>query len=126
MVLYNFCDTVHLVLALVHSYYRISSAHRVDLATLLFLRKNRPFPNTHGYLNIGSRHLRSDVTDLQPAFLNHYVEVCIDVPACNLISHLPFSFVDFLLLHLPASIRPLAFHIRNVVEEAILFLEARL
>ena len=126
MVLHDFGDTVHLVLALMHSYYRISCAHSVYLAALLFFREYRPFPNAHGYLNIGCRHLRSDVTDLQPAFLNHNVEIGIDVPPRNLVGHLPFSFVEFLLFHLLASLRPLPLHVRNVVKEAILFLEARL
>ena len=126
MVLHYFGDTVHLVLALMHSYYRIGSAHSVNLASLLFFRKYRSFSNAYRYLNVGCRHLRSDVTDLKPAFLNHYVEIGINVPPCNLIGHLPFSFVDFLLLHLLASLRPLAFHVRNVVKETILFQEARL
>lgn len=126
MVLYDFGDTVHLVLALMHSYYRISSAHCVYLAALLFFREYRPFPNAHGYLNVGCRHLRSDVTDLQPAFLDHNVEIGINVPPCNLVGHLPFSFVDFLLLHLLASLCPLALHVRDVVKKAILFLQARL
>ena len=124
MVFHDFGDTIHLVLALVHSHYRIGSAHSVNFATLLFFRKYRPFSNAYRYLNIGCRHLRSDVTDLKPAFLNHDVEVGIDVPACNLISHLPFSFVNFLLLHLFAPLRPLAFHVRNIVKETILFHEA--
>lgn len=126
MILYDFGDAIHLVLALMHSYYRIGSAHSVNLAALLFFRKYRSFPNAYRYLNVGCRHLRSDVTDLKPAFLNHNVEVGIDIPSCNLIGHLPFSFVDFLLLHLLASLRPLAFHVRNVVKETILFQEARL
>lgn len=126
MVLYYFGDAVHLELALVDSYYRIGSTHSVNLAALLFFRKYRSFPNAHRYLYVGCRHLRSDVTDLKPAFLNHNVEVSIDVPPCNLISHLPFPFVDFLLFHLFASLRPLALHVRNIVKETILFLEARL
>ena len=126
IILYDFGDAVHLVLALVDSYYRIGSAHSVNLAALLFFREYRSFPNANGYLYVGCRHLRSDVTDLKPAFLNHNVEVSINVPPCNLIGHLPFPFVDFLLLHLLASLRPLAFHVRNVVKETILFQEARL
>ena len=126
MVLHDFGDTIHLVLALMHSYYRICGAHSVYLAALLFFREYRPFPHAHGYLYVGCGHLRSDVTDLQPAFLDHYVEIGVDVPPGNLVGHLPLSFVDFLLLHLLASLCPLAFHVRDVVKEAILFLQTRL